>query len=294
MAQTVAQLIADHASLGREFEALGVRSHVMTSGAGPDVVLMHGLPSSSYLYRKVIAGLAARGFRASCFDLPGLGLAARPVDFDYTFTGLGAFATAAVDQLGLGRFHLVVHDAGGPVGFELAASMPDRIRSLTLLNTVVDVGASMPFAMELYARVAKGDRWPAMPRASVTRRIMYKVGVGDRTAVTDAEMDVYRELVLREDDGRAYLRIMGGLDRSRAKAELYASVVDGRRQPYPVQVVWGVNDPILDVRSHGLRALRLTGVPYIHAIGGKHYFQEDHGPEISALVADFAARTDRA
>jgi pimeloyl-ACP methyl ester carboxylesterase len=56
------------------------------------------------------------------------------VDFDFTFAGLGRFAEAAVDALGLDRFHLVVHDAGGPVGFELAASAPGRVRSLTILN----------------------------------------------------------------------------------------------------------------------------------------------------------------
>lgn len=48
------------------------------------------------------------------FDLPGLGLAARPKDFDYTWTGLGRFAAAAVDRLGLQRLHLVIHDIGGP------------------------------------------------------------------------------------------------------------------------------------------------------------------------------------
>jgi pimeloyl-ACP methyl ester carboxylesterase len=58
------------------------------------------------------------------FDLPGLGLADRPVDLDFTFAGLGRFAEAAVDALGLERLHLVVHDAGGPVGFELAGSAP--------------------------------------------------------------------------------------------------------------------------------------------------------------------------
>jgi pimeloyl-ACP methyl ester carboxylesterase len=60
------------------------------------------------------------------FDLPGLGLADRPVDFEFSFAGLGRFAEAAVDALGLERFHLEVHDAGGPVGFELAASAPNE------------------------------------------------------------------------------------------------------------------------------------------------------------------------
>ena len=66
-------------------------------------------------------------------------MAARPVGFDYTWTGLGEFALAAVDELGLDRFHLVVHDIGGPVGFEVAAAAPERVRSLTVLNSPVQV-----------------------------------------------------------------------------------------------------------------------------------------------------------
>jgi pimeloyl-ACP methyl ester carboxylesterase len=81
---------------------------------------MHGVPTSSFLYRKVLAGLKRGGLRGVAFDLPGLGLASRPVDFDYSWSGLGAFSASAVDALGLDSFHLVVHDVGGPVGFELA------------------------------------------------------------------------------------------------------------------------------------------------------------------------------
>ena len=55
-----------------------------------------------------------------------------------------------------------MHDAGGPVGFELAATIPERVRSLTLLNTVVDMD-TVPFPMEIYARFATGPRWPALP-----------------------------------------------------------------------------------------------------------------------------------
>ena len=96
---------------------------------------MHGVPTSSFLYRKVLDELAARDLRGVAFDLPGLGLADRPESFDYTWTGLGGYCAAAIGALELEHFHLVVHDLGGPVGFELAAAMPDRVKSLTLLNT---------------------------------------------------------------------------------------------------------------------------------------------------------------
>src|SRR5205809_557566 len=126
------RVIERHRSKGRTFSANGVRSFVLEDGEGPAVVLMHGLPESSFAYRKLLPELAARGLRGIAFDLPGCGLAERPRDFDYSLTGLGRFATAAVDALELDRFHLLVHDVGGPVGFEVAAARADRIDSLTV------------------------------------------------------------------------------------------------------------------------------------------------------------------
>ena len=69
-------------------------------------------------------------------DFPGLGLADRPKAFDYSWSGLAAWTVAAIDALELERFHLVVHDIGVPVGFDVVACMPDRVASLTVLNTV--------------------------------------------------------------------------------------------------------------------------------------------------------------
>ena len=275
-----------HRRAGRHFDAGGLTSFVRDAGEGEPVVLMHGLPASSFLYRKMLPELAARGLRAVAFDLPGLGLADRPEAFDYTFAGLGRFAAAAVDALGLDRFHLVVHDAGGPVGFHLAAAAGERIRSLTILNTVVSMD-KVPFVMELYARGAAGRDWPAMPAPRVVRRIFRAVGVADQGSLTDADIDAYRELVLRGDGGAAYLRIMANLRRGHVD---HRAVVDSRTTPYPVQVVWGVKDPVLPLRRHGWRARAAAHVPAICALPARHYLQEEQAPAISELVADLAAR----
>ncbi len=170
-APTTAELISGHRSSGRSFTADGLTSFVRSEGDGEPMVMMHGLPSSSYLYRKVIPALAARGFKALSFDLPGLGFADRPTDFDDTFAGLGAFASAAADALGLDRFHLVVHGVGGPVGFEMIQAAPERIKTLTLLNTVVAMDDT-PFAMEVYARYAAGRGWPAPPPPRACRSLI--------------------------------------------------------------------------------------------------------------------------
>ncbi|MBE2238255.1 MAG: alpha/beta fold hydrolase [Caldilineaceae bacterium] len=289
MQDAVERVIVAHHAAGKEFEAGGVRSFVRAQGEGDPIVLFHGIPASSYLYRKVIPLLAARGFRALAFDLPGLGFAGRPVNFDYTFSGLGRWAAAAVDALGLTRFHLVVHDAGGPVGFEMAATMPARICSLTLLNTVVDLDAA-PFAMEFYARFATGEHWPALPPRRATRELLYRVGIGDRSATPPAEVDVYRELVLREDNGRAYLHLMRNLDGTRKRGADYSAVVNMQKVPYPVQVIWSADDRTLPLRRHGWKAREATGLDTIQTLPGKHYFQEDRAPEIAATVAGFAAK----
>ena len=149
-------VLEKHRAAGRRFEAAGIGSFVREAGppaSGEPVVCLHGVPASCFLYRKVLGELAARGLRAVAFDLPGLGLADRPATFDYTWTGLGRFCAAAVDALGLDRFHLVVHDIGGPVGFELAAAMPGRVASLTVLDTLVEVDTfKRPWSMEPFAR----------------------------------------------------------------------------------------------------------------------------------------------
>jgi haloalkane dehalogenase len=286
-AEDVTRVIAAHRAAGEPFDAGGVRSFVRAEGDGDPVVLMHGLPASSFLYRKVIPELAQRGLRALSFDLPGLGLADRPSEFDYTFTGLGRFAVAAVDALELDGFHLVVHDAGGPVGFELATTLPDRVRSLTLLNTVVDIN-TVPFPMEIYARLATGRRWPALPPARITRELIYLIGIRNRAAVPPEEVDAYRELVLRADNGRAYLRIMRNLQRTPEKARRYKAAVDTRTVPYPVQIVWGADDPILSLRRHGMAARDAAGLPTIRTLPGKHFLQEDMAPEIAGAVLELA------
>src|SRR6516225_3188033 len=154
------EIVGAHRSAGRTFESGGVESFVREQGEGDPVVCMHGVPASSFLYRKVLAELSARGLRGIAFDLPGLGLAARPQNFAYSWTGLGRFAMAAVDALALDRFHLVVHDIGGPVGFELAASEPRRVASLTILNTIVAVdGFRRPWTMQPFATRGLGELW---------------------------------------------------------------------------------------------------------------------------------------
>src|SRR5437763_565471 len=146
--QATREAIEVHRAAGRRFEADGLASFVREQGRGGAVVLLHGVPTSSFLYRKVIPVIADQGLRAVAFDFPGLGLADRPEGFDYSWSGLARWTGNALDALGIERCHLVVHDIGGPIGFEWAVRNQNRVHSLTVLNTIVGVaGFHRPWTM---------------------------------------------------------------------------------------------------------------------------------------------------
>ncbi len=281
-------VIAEHRAAGRTFTAGGAQSFVREDGDGPPVVCIHGVPTSSFLYRKVLAELAARDLRGIAFDLPGLGLAARPAGFDYTWSGLGRFCSAAVDALGLEQYHLVVHDIGGPVGFELAAAHRERLLSLTVLNTMIDVDTfKRPLSMEPFARRGLGPVYLKALSKPAFRLLMRLQGIGDMSAVRAAELDAYVDLLKREDGGAAFLKIMRGFERTAAKREKYHATV--RDVPYPVQIVWGADDPALKVGVEGEQVRLAAGLPELHRLPAKHFLQEDQAPALAACIATLVA-----
>jgi pimeloyl-ACP methyl ester carboxylesterase len=250
------------------------------------VVCLHGVPASSFLYRKLVVELAARGLRGLAFDLPGLGLAERPADFDYSWSGLGRFALAAVDALGLARFHLVVHDIGGPIGFELAAAIPQRVASVTVLNTMVEVDTfRRVWTMAPFAVRGIGPAYLRCLNKPMARALMRLQGLADTTAVTPAELDAYVDLLKRGDGGAAFLKIMRGLELTRAKRDLYVGTLG--RGSFPIQVVWGEKDPALRMSTLGEAARRAAGVPEIIRLPGKHFLQEDQAPSLADHIARF-------
>ena len=150
---TAREVVERHRSLGRPFDAGAIRSFVREEGSGEPVVCLHGVPMSSL---PLSPACCPSWPRATCGAWPSTCPAwASPTAAPRSTTpgpGWGASPSAAVDALELDRFHLVVHDIGGPVGFELAAAVPERVRSLTVLNTIVEPdGFKRPWMMEPFA-----------------------------------------------------------------------------------------------------------------------------------------------
>ncbi len=279
-----------HRAAGRRFDAGGVRSFVRQGGdaRAKPVVLVHGVPTSSFLYRKLIVALADEGVHSVAFDLPGLGLAARPEDFDYTWSGLAEWFGAALDALDIDRCHLVVHDIGGPVALEWALGNPERILSATVLNTMLDPGEfKRPWVMAPYARRGLGEMWLRSTPLPAFVALFRNQGVARRDAISRADVEVYRHLVRRDDNGRAFLRIMRGFDLSEERSRALAEGL-GAARSFPARIVWGELDPALGLEQLAV-AQRVTGIEEPTRVPAKHFLQEDFAPEIAQVVADLVA-----
>jgi haloalkane dehalogenase len=282
----VAEAIEAHRRAGREFEAGGLRGFVREEGDGDPVVLMHGVPVSSFLYRKVLPLLAERGLKGVAFDLPGMGFSERPHDFDYSWTGLGRWTGAAIDALGIERCHFVLHDVGGPIGLEWALRNRDRVKTLTVLDTVLAVDGFHRFwAIALAAPPLIGRAWVVGTRPPFARWLFYWTGIAERSATPAAEVDAHFTLLRGDDGGRAYQRIVRGFELTAEKERFY---LDGLRETsWPSRILWGDRDPALgeDERRPIEEALGVEAT----VIPAKHFLQEDQAPAVAGTIADLAA-----
>lgn len=290
--KTVSSVIAEHESSGRYISVNGLRTFALDYGRGETVLCVHGVPTSSFLYRKVLTALAKMGYRGISIDFPGLGLSDRPENFDYSFRGLADFLVEAVTVLKLRRFHLVVHDIGGPVGFALASRLRSRIQSLTILNTWIDVvNFRKPLVMRPFEKKGLGEAelkmithlsWPLMFR---------QMGV-ITSKIPVEEVNAYVDLLKRKDNGSAFLKIMRNFDHSPEFRDVCISAV--QQVPYPVQAIWGEQDPALTYERYGKEVKHLAGLDKINLLSAKHFLQEEAWLSISDHIVALAQSSHQA
>ncbi|WP_276496369.1 alpha/beta fold hydrolase [Pontibacter litorisediminis] len=287
--KAVAQVIEKHEAAGKYISVDGIRIFVLDEGVGVAVFCIHGVPTSSFLYRKVIRALAAKGMRGICVDLPGLGLSARPDDFDYTFRNFARFLARATEVLGLEKYHLLVHDIGGPIGFALAAEQRDKVQSLTILNTWIDVvNFKKPLPMRPFEMPLLGEA----ELKSLTHATWYfgfeKAAVAHAEGIPKEEVYAYVDLLKREDGGAAFLKIMRHFEKSEEFRRLCMQAVE--RVPYPIQAIWGAEDPGLQYERYGQEIGLAANLPVVHKLDASHLLQEEKPEEIADMVVELARK----
>ena len=260
----------------------------------PTLVLLHGFPSASHMFRELIPLLADR-FHIVAPDLPGFGKSAMPPrdEFDYTFEHIAAVISRLTEVLGLGRFALYVFDYGAPVGFRVAARYPERVTAIVSQNgNAYEEGLSdawnpvQAYWKEPSAANREAIRMLVQPETTVWQ---YTHGVPDPARVSPDGYGLDNYYLARP--GAVEIQLDLFLDYA-SNVALYPVFQDYfRTSRPPLLAVWGSNDPFFlpagaEAFKHDIPDADVRFVPT------GHFALETHVAEIAAAIREFLGRID--
>ena len=260
----------------------------------PVVLLLHGFPASSFMYRDLMNQLAGK-FRLVAPDYPGFGYSAAPStkEFDYTFDRLADVIEKFTDRIGLDKYAIYMQDFGGPVGFRLASRRSERVSALIVQNANA-YEEGLPDSFWAPARKLWKDPSPAnfakIREAAISDSALewnYTHGVKDPTRISPDSWMLQRALVNRPGNKEIMLALLYDY---RTNLGHYAKWHEYFRnhQP-PMLIVWGKNDIVFP--TPGAHAyLRDLPQAELHLLDTGHFALEDKGTEIAQLMLDFLNR----
>jgi pimeloyl-ACP methyl ester carboxylesterase len=255
----------------------------------PVLLLLHGFPSASHQFRRLIDALGSR-YRLIAPDYPGFGYTQAPDDFTYSFDRLADITEGFIRALGLTRMVMYVFDFGAPVGFRIAERHPEWIAGLIVQN-----GNAYTDGLSEAARDFIALR-PDQPGAEqAVRDLLTLPGTRGQyqTGVTDTELLAPDAWTLDQHfldlPGRKQAQIALAFD-YHSNLERYAIWQAWlRRHTPPTLITWGGNDPFFP--ASGAHAyLRDLPDAELHLFDTGHFALEDHLPQIAPLIADFLDR----
>lgn len=221
----------------------GVRSPVLIGGTGRTdeaVVFVHGNPDAGSDWEPLMKRVAEFAMVVAP-DMPGFGAADKEADQDYTLAAYGAHLGGVVDQLGIGRVHLVAHDFGGPFALTWAAVNPGKVASITLINT----GVLLDYDWHRMARVWRTPVAGEMFMRATTRRVARLVIRHDNPGLPDEWVKRIAEHLVPAGTKRAVLRLY----RSTRPEDMSALVEPLRELDPDTLVVFGATDVYIPVEQ---------------------------------------------
>lgn len=274
-------LVNQHALINGTRIAHGVH------GEGEPVVLIHGTPSSSYIWRDVLPTLVGAGYQVHVYDLLGYGLSERPQsqDIDTSVTGQVAIFEGMLDVWGLEDLHIVAHDIGGGIAQRFAIQSLERMRSLTMLDVVsYDSWPSKRTKEQMQAgleKLIKAD--DADHREHFRDWLNSTVQNKDRLAATSIE--TYLDFICGPVGQASFFQhqvVHYDPIHTQEVAPRYAQL--GQK---PVQLIWGADDAwqVTDWAHRLNKAIPGSTLHIIENCG--HFAMEDQPEQVSSLLIDF-------
>lgn len=274
-------VVTDHVIINNARIACGVH------GDGTPVVLLHGTPSSSLIWRNVIPKLVAAGYKAHVFDLLGYGLSERPWDrnVDTSISGQLPILEGLMAHWGLNAAHIVGHDFGGGIAQQLGVFSPHRLLTLTLIDTVsYDSYPSKRTRQQMDAGLEVLEKTPDAEHRQHFRDWLL-TAVVDQQALQASALDTYLDYIsgpvgqgslfqhqIRHYDPKHTMKVA---DRLHELGNI------------PVKLIWGEDDAwqVPDWAHRLNRDIPGSDLTIVREAG--HFSPEDKPDEISVLVVDF-------
>jgi len=278
---------AEYPFADRWFERGGSALHYVDEGSGPPVLMLHGNPTWSFLYRNVIKQLGG-ACRSIAPDYPGFGLSDHPPGYGYTPQEHAEWIHALIDAAGLKRFVLVLQDWGGPIGLSIAVERPDDVAGLVILNT----WAWPPDPrMVVFSLIMGGPvgKYLHLRRNFFARKIVPS-GIARAERRTPAILKAYT------DPFPSPASRMGTWVFPRAIRQSAGWLAEIERQlprlrAKPVEFVWAMKDVAFGREPIIARWLSyFPGAPVDRLLEAKHYLQEDEPEGVAAAVKRVLAR----
>lgn len=265
----------------RQFD--GLRLAHLDEGDGEPVIFLHGEPTWSFLWRKVIPPVRDAGYRCIAPDLPGFGRSDKPMDIGwYTYDRHTEAIAALLEDLDIHGATIVVHDWGGPIGLRVAVEQADRISRMVVLDTGLFTGhQEMTEAWTAFRDFVQ--RTEDLPIGLLVRGVCHT----DPGEEVIAGYEVPFPNAAAKAGARAFPLILPTNPKAPG-AEAGQRVLEALRDDQRSKLIlWADSDPVLPLET-GRRFAAALGTEVAHVItDASHFLQEDAGPQIGGLIADW-------
>ena len=275
-----------------QVEGLNIFYREAGNRGAPVVLLLHGFPTSSHMFRDLMPLLADR-FHVIAPDLPGFGFSDAPdrARFEYRFERLAKTIDRFTEALGLSRFAIYLFDYGAPVGFRLALRHPERITAIISQNgNAYEEGLSDGWnPIQAYWRDPSEANRAAL-RAFLSpesTRWQYQHGVPDVTLIAPESYTLDSALLARPGNDEIQLDLFGDYQSNVALYPKFQEYIRTRRPP--LLAVWGKNDPFfLPAGAHAFK--RDNPEAEIHLLDAGHFALETKSAQIASIIREFLSR----
>jgi pimeloyl-ACP methyl ester carboxylesterase len=261
------------------------------SKGNPAILLLHGFPTSSHMFRNLINELSDR-YHAIAPDLPGFGFSSSPENFRHTFDQLALVVSRFTEVVGLNQFAMYVFDYGAPVGFRMALADPDKITAVITQNgNAYEEGLS-----EGWNPIQRYWSEPTPANREALREFLtpesvkwqYLHGVPDESLVAPETYTLDSALLARPDNAEIQLNLFMDYANNVALYPKFQAYFRSKRPP--LLAVWGKNDPFF--LPPGAEAFK-RDIPdaEIQFLDTGHFALETHYSQIATAIRDFLGRT---